>query len=260
MTEVLHIPVSNVPKLRCFDENTELIMADDSSKKIKDICPGDQLKYNGLVTATIQVSSQGLHMYRLGDIIVSSNHKIRYLDHFIPVSRHPDANIIDVEYSSPHVYCLNTESKLITISGYQFLDWDEVVDDTMEISAKIKRHLEENDFTTNEGPTTPTRASDIHKFLDGGFVPSFKIQTRQGLEPINKIRIGDALSNRCHVYGTVRITMNGLTNCKHVENKSGTTGALYHLLTTNGQISTEQGSIYDYNYYVDSILTNDDNS
>jgi len=228
MSEVMHIQTDAVPKLRCFDENTELIMNNESRKKIKDIVVGDVLQNNIIVTSTMKLDARGLKMFYLGDVIVSESHIVYYHDHWIPVKEHPRASLI-MDYPKPYIYCLNTTAKIIIVNNTIFTDWDEIYDE------KIEQVL---DYYGIE------LVSDIHKYTDFGLNHNQLIKTINGNKKIEEICIGDILESKGIVYGIVK--MDNLGEGKEI---------LYNLLVSNKLIITDTGSlIRDYNYAIDVIL------
>ena len=89
------------------------------------------------------------------------------------------------------LYCLNTTNKTITINNTIFTDWDEIYGENIEI-IKTKCDLNNN--------------SDIHKYLDGGFIGNTKITLKNGEDKkIKNIVVGDILSEGEIVYGVVEI-------------------------------------------------------
>jgi len=195
MLDVLGVkPDLSIPKLKCFDENTPILMKNGKYKTINDIHLGDVLSENNYVTAIIKVTTIGSKMYDLDGIIVSNSH-IVYLpesDKWIPVSIHPRATPL-CNYNKPYLYCLNTSNKTITVNNYLFTDWDEIYGETL---TKVKN----NPFIKINNN------NDIHKFLDGGFSQDTKIKLLIGEERnICDIRIGDILENNSVVYGVVEI-------------------------------------------------------
>ena len=60
----------------CFAGNTMLKMANGKQKKIKDVIVGDKLAESGNVTAVMQSSSHGSHIFNLNGVLVTSTHKV----------------------------------------------------------------------------------------------------------------------------------------------------------------------------------------
>ena len=104
---------------------------------------------------------------------------VKYLDKWIPVSKHPMAR--KIQYTEPYLYCLNTTSKKILIDNHIFSDWDEIFEDDI---CSIQKN---SNYTFYE-------SKDIHKFLDAGFVGNTKIKLKNNIvKNINYICIGDIL-------------------------------------------------------------------
>jgi hypothetical protein len=202
MVDVLHIqpdisiPQLHVPSIKCFDKDTIILMKQNKTKKIKDICVGDTLYYDGSVTAIIKVETKGSIMYKLNNIIVSDTHIVYFKNKWINVCNHPDAVKIE-KYDEPYLYCLNTESKKIYINNTFFTDWDEVVGENF---TKIFKHSITKNISINE----------IHKGLDSGFIGDTPIKMKdETIKEIQNICIGDVLFNGEQIYGVVEI--NGKT-------------------------------------------------
>ena len=158
MKEVLHVQVGlKIPKLKCFDKNTVIKLKDGSEKKIIDICLGDILANDGVVTAKFKVETKGSKMYLLNNVIVSDTHKVLYGNTFIKVSQHPFARKLAF-YDEKYLYCLNTSKKEIFINDIIFSDWDEI--NTKEIQSLENKVKHGKDDML------------IHKYLDSGFISS----------------------------------------------------------------------------------------
>ena len=236
MTEVLHIQTSGIPKLRCFDSNTQLVMNDNSVKTIEEICPGDVLKHNIAVTSTFKVNAINLDMYKLNEIVVSGNHTMKYKNKIIPVKDHPESTKID-QYNQKYVYCLNTTTKTIIINNIIFSDWDEILDKSLD------------SFNMPHGVSS---VADIHRYLYGGFEADLLVSTATNSIPICNIEIGDILHNGGQVYGIVYVESRDLM--KYDKGLGELPNKLYHLLTTTGTFIVDQRVVNDYNYYIDSLV------
>jgi hypothetical protein len=246
MTEVLGISVSGMPKLKsCFDENVLLPMNDGTNKKIKEIKPGDYLENNVKVTSTFKVTSNGLKIYNLNDIIVSENHIVKYYNIWLPVEDHPNAKLI--KYNKPYLYCLNTTSKEIIINNTLFTDWDEIYGDNLE---KVINSIPQNIFVNSK----KEKKENIHNYLETGFKKNSIVNLENNkTKQIKDISIGDKLSNGGTVYGIVEIeplekwiNINNINNINYL-------GVFYHLLSTNGELEIDNKMIKDYNYNIDFI-------
>lgn len=226
MSEVLHIKSSAVPKLRCFDRKTKFILIDGTFKHIEELKPLDILIDGTIITSKIKVTSKGLDMYKLDNIIVSESHVVKYDNKWIQVKEHPYANKIS-GYTEPYLYCLNTSTKIILLNNTVFTDWDEVYDDSLE-------------FLLNYYSIEDTEC--ISKIVDCGFNKETQIKTKFGEKSIDKICIGEVLSTGGIVYGIVELT-NNLGNEK-----------LLNLLVSNEKFEISDVVHFDYNNNIDCIL------
>lgn len=276
MIDVLHVETNfNIPKVKCFDENTEITLNDGTIKPISEIKVGDILMDNNEVTACIKVETNGSDIHDLDDIIVSDSHIVNYYGKWIPVSKHPDA-IKYLSYTKPYLYCLNTTTKIIKINGNTFTDWDEIYDtDINEIMA--------NPFVCIN------KIDEIHSKLDSGFNGLTQIKLKNGLYiPIKDIIVGDILENGEKVYGTVEINgknipdqfeynlgkdlvIEGTSNLLICDNKVKQYSTLlfdknnkkklninhdklYHLLTDKETFYIGNVRFHDYNAAIDILL------
>ena len=276
MVDVLHVQTNlSIPRVKCFDKDTEITMNDGSIKKISEIKTGDFLINNNEVTACIKVESKGSTMYNLDDITVSNSHIVQYLGKWIPVSKHPDA-IKYSSYTEPYLYCLNTSSKIIEIGKYTFTDWDEIYDNDID------------EIIVN--PFIPiNNLNEIHCKIDSGFKGDTKIKLNDDtLRDIKNINVGDILENGEEVYGIVEINgknvheqfeynlgkdlvIEGTSNLLICDKKINHTSTLtinknnkkllnnkhdklYHLLTSKDSFYIGNIRFYDYNASIDILL------
>jgi hypothetical protein len=238
MSEVLHIKTSAIPKLRrCFDACTLIKMYDGTFKKIKDVEPG-QLTENGIkITSKFKVDASNLKMFRLHDIIVSETHIVKYNGKWIQISDHPDATPINKDlYNEPFLYCLNTNSKEITINGTTFSDWDEIYGKELN---NVLNYISQNYEVPN-----PNDRENIHRYLEVGFDSDTNVYLNDNTKKhIKFIKIGDKLSTKGTVYGIVEILNENQLSKEKV----------FHLLTTNKLFEIDGKVIRDYNNTIDSI-------
>jgi hypothetical protein len=269
-------PDLSIPKIKCFDKDTLLIMEDGTQKRMIDIKIGDILIHGNRVTGKIKVLKEGSKMYQLNGVIVSDSHIVNYDGKWIKVSEHPYSIKIS-GYEPLFLYCLNTTNKTITINNTIFTDWDEIYGESIEI-IKQKCNLNDN--------------SDIHKYLDGGFIGDTKILLKDGRErKIKNIIVGDILSEGEIVYGVVEIDGQKLNSqCKYYlgnnvtieggsnlylyeknaslitslnldakvekkEIKKIKENTLYHLLTNKNTFCIDKIKFYDYNTNIDFFFS-----
>jgi hypothetical protein len=217
MKKVLHIESSKIPKLRCFDENTNFKLYNKKKIKIKDLKLGDKLDDESIVISKIKVTSTDLKMYNLNGIIVSESHIIKYKDKWIMVKEHPNAKVL-LKYDNPYLYCINTTKKVFELNGILYTDWDEVYDESL---------IKYNNLNLKQT----------------GFNSSSKVKMINGIEKnISDILIGDILFNGNIVYGIV--------NLIDLEKKN----KLFNLLISGKYFIVNNFMTYDYNYIVSTIL------
>ena len=243
MTEVLHIKTSAIPKLRCFDENTQIQMLNGKQKFIKDVNVGDKLQDGSYITAKIKVSANNprVKMFVLNNVIVSETHLVKYNDKWIRVIEHPNAH--NINYHKPFLYCLNTSNKIIKLNNMIFSDWDEINDKNISILDK------ENKYNGN--------LENIHKYFDDGFEENTfvslidTINQRKEIKPIKEINIGDVLENGAIVYGLVEIDTRKLRKYDNIDNRPN---KLHHILTNDGTFMLNLKNVKDYNNLIDKFI------
>lgn len=243
LKDMIQLQSSAVPKVRCFDKHTILVMENGLDKEIQHIEVGDKLENGILVTAKIRIDAKDLRMFNLYNIIVSESHVVNYNCKWIPIREHPEA--VEVfNYLEPELYCLNTSSKEIVIIGKQngkqlrFTDWDEIYDETLNT---ILNHS----ICVDNKPTQQIYSADrIDELLFVGFNSETKIDLVNVKKRIDKLEIGDKLSGGGIVYGIVELYKNNL----------GDNVKMFHLLTSNGKFIINGNLYMDYNDRIDSIL------
>ena len=223
-----------IPKIRtCFDKNTQFTMYNGTVKTIMTIEPGDILADGTRITSKMKLDIANNRMFALRGVIVSESHQVKYNNKWIFVKDHHEA--IEIHgYREPVIYCLNTSSKEIILNGLQFLDWDELHDESLNRVVHLLKN--KHQFPSN-----------IHKHLDMGFDSEFIIELNYYNKQIKDIKIGDILKTGGKVYGLVEI--DGTDLCLGKNNIK-----LYHLLTTNKIFSSNGKVINDYNHLIDSIV------
>ncbi len=236
MTEVLHIKTSGIPKLRCFDELTPILLQNGNKIYIKDIHVGDKLANGSYVTSKIKVTASNMKIYKLNNIIVSETHLVKHNNQFIRIGQHPNAE--EIIFNKPFLYCLNTSNKIIEINGFVFSDWDEITNNNkLQYLNKKNKNI--------------ISLENIHEFLDDGFEENTVINLYNNQKLISNINIGDVLENGNMVYGLVEIEPTQLRkykNTKIIPNK------LYHLLTTDGTLFINSLDVKDYNNIIDKFI------
>lgn len=200
MVDVLHVQTDfsmpGVPSQpACFDKNTLLRMNNGTYKKIYEVEVGDILHNNVKVNAKMKLDATKETIYNLNGVLVSSMHQVKYNNQWIHVCEHPERKVVE-NYLEPFLYCLNTSTKTIEISGNIYLDWDEL--DELSIREILK-------------PTKFNSVENIHKYYDSGLIASTPIIKSDGSTyNISDIQVGDLLYNNVKVTGVVEIDSSDL--------------------------------------------------
>jgi hypothetical protein len=243
MTEVMHIPVAGIPKLRCFGPETPLL-TQDGKTTIRDCQLGDILEDGGKITAKLCLDSRDLDMYDLDGILISGIHHVFHTEtqKWIPTHKHPRAKPLH-NYPYHVVYCINTTTKQIPIREYLFADWDELYDTNM-----LQKVLNYQKIGGGFHPSV--KKETIYRELNS----CFPINTPVWLPdltsvPIQQVRIGQPLMNRALVYGVVWSLAPASCQDEKIIH--------YHLLTTTGKFITThlREQISDYNGDIDVVFS-----
>lgn len=248
-------------KPECFDENT-IIKTLNGEKKIKDLILNDKLNKNDYVNAIFKLTNKE-NMYKLDNVIVSSNHFVYHNTlGWIKVKDHPNAIYLP-NYNKPYIYCINTTSKRIKINNTIFSDWDDL--DSIDMMKLKNYNIIHN-------------CKNLHSVSDSGLNKNMMIKTLKGYKPIKNINLNDILYNNNEIVGIVKIDASDLkfkqnysfknkniigsniyfTN-KHLgkytfKNINDNDKVYYHLITENGKFFVENIEIYDYNSAIEHIL------
>jgi hypothetical protein len=257
MVNVLKVQTNlTMPKLKCFDKNTKILMNDGTLKKIKKIKIGDELYNNNIITGIIKVETKDSIMYKLNNIIVSDTHLIKYNNEWICVSNHPEA-IKYENYDEPYLYCLNTSNKIIQIDKYIFADWD-------DLTTKILNKLKNKNIIKN--------TNDIHLYFDEGLSGTTKIKLNNNIKKcIKEIKIGDILKNEERIYGIVIINGKDIKQYRYILGKNHTIIGSSNIFNNNKKylkktLSNNKKKLYhlltdtNYFYIKDNLVINDYNS
>jgi len=232
-----------------------------------------------------KLSSHDETMYNFNDIIISGTHKVLFNNDFIFIANHPDAVKID-DFCEEHIYCINTDTKLIKISDMIFCDWDELDEmDIIEIKVKCSKIIPDiniKNFNKN----------DIHKHIDSGVHSNTLVELEDGRSiKIKDISVNDILKYGERVIGTVKIDASDMKVFNHYINDNTITGTanlqvynpdlgifnntleeniyseevikdkpkvLYHLLTDTCDFTASNLNIFDYNGAIESFLDEDE--
>lgn len=172
----------------CFKKGTLIRASNGTLYSIESLPLGTQLYGGGKVTSLLKLSAKEQTMYRLGNVVVSGTHQVKYEKEWIFVQNHPDAiEIPEEEFEDEFIYCLNTSKKSVNIGDYTFMDWDEVNDNVMSKLGCVNKE-------------------DIYYAHENGFHPATLIETKdRGYIRMCDIDVGDILKRGEKVIGTVKI-------------------------------------------------------
>lgn len=196
MSDILHMTKAAVPpKPRCFDGETIIYDSNRNPIAIKDLKIGSKLHDGSIVNATFVLSSHQMEMYRYKGSIVSGNHYVLDSDGWTTVAEMEDAEKIE-DYREPFIYCINTTTKLISINGAIYSDWDSLDDmDIIDLRVSCKAYLPQH-FTYDA----------IHKNLVGGFHGDTMVELDTGeCVPIRNVEVNDVLRFGERILGKVEI-------------------------------------------------------
>lgn len=104
----------------CFDGDTEVVMSDNTKKKIKDIIIGDMVKVGGYVHTVIQAISNDLYLYK--GITVSGLHAVCEDGEFLRIKDSKHSKLLE---GHGIVYCLGNQMHKMVIEGILFADFYE---------------------------------------------------------------------------------------------------------------------------------------
>ena len=250
----------------CFDEDTEITMANGEKKKISLIKNGEYTKHGGKVTGTFKFSSKDVEMYKYNNVIVSGNHSV-YDNKKWKKIEDCDSAIKLNNWNKPYIWCLSTENNILYINDTIFSDYYEVSDSELIHKVRNSQLKEINKHSKSKDIT-----SDNY-----GFAYNTKVQLKDNTyKQINKLKIGDILKKNGKVLGVIKLNKNKDTNMykkygsdnlivegtTFVHNKEGWDCVynsdgfetvktkyiyIYNILTENGKINIGDNEFTDYN-------------
>lgn len=189
----------------CFDPETLVLLADGRSVAINTLKVSDELAGNERVTAVFRFHAPGQSMVHLDDILVSTNHYVKYDGHWIQAGEHPAAIIATPWPADKPLVCLNTSGHTIHIGRYVFSDYDETAaaDEATELWAESR---------LNGGPTQHSKSRPWSEY--GALLKkTLKVQTRRrGVIAASDLQLGDELVGGGHIIGLVRKEFSEMTN------------------------------------------------
>jgi hypothetical protein len=185
----------------CFAPDTQIIMADGSTKAIRDVTLGDRLVGDVEVVSTYLFDGAGTRMYKIHGIHVSGNHYVAKADgELVRVDAHPAATPAP---ELDRLWCLGTSTHIIPIQTpggrtLVFADYEESSDPAVIAAAQRIAETKLNPHMA-PGPTV----ADYSLGLD----PTLSVQMANGTwKPMGTVAIGDRVTSGGQVVGLIRET------------------------------------------------------
>lgn len=235
--EVPKVPSTEPPA--CFDGNTQVTLQNGKVKSFSKLEIGDIIKDGSQITGVLKLALSNNKMYNLDGILVTENHPVFHEEKgWISVSKHENAKIV-LDYCERYVYCIVTNTKIISIGNYVFLDWDEVDDYYFDILYKNCPLLPIN-----------SKITDIHQYMVSGINGDTIINLIDGTRcKLKNIEPDDILEGGDKVIGVVKIDARSVNMNASIENCY-----LYHLITDSKMFICDGIKIKDFNSYIESYL------
>lgn len=192
-------PIGQAAEFFCFSPYTRIKTATGSYVAIQDIAPGDILFGGSVVESVLSFDGRETPMMRLGPVIVSANHKVRYRDKWIRVEKHPKATGTDIRYDT--IWCLNTSTNTIPIDKFLFKDYEE----TRNVDV-LRRFESIVEMTYNRDllPMNAKHRSDPLGHKLSGAVPWTTVRMEDGtIKRLEDVQIGDRIAKGGRVLGIV---------------------------------------------------------
>jgi len=262
-------PLPGIPS--CFIGDTDLTLHDGSNIKIKDIDVGMILQNKNVVTAKMKLANIDEAIYCLNGIYCTGEHMMKYNNSWIKMKDHPHSIITD--FHDEYLYCINTSKKVIHIENEIFGDWDELDNVQIdELKQKCNKYLPKQ-----------FELHDIHKYLDGGFVSTTKIELQDGhnvnicdIEVNNILRFGERvtgivkikaddletkqfiLGKQTNIYGGPNLHICdsdlGMKSTLDTYGEKVKCDYVYHIITNKRTFHVNGIKFYDYNSCIDKYL------
>ena len=193
-------PIGQAAQFFCFGPYTRVRLDDGTSKALPDVVPGDVLRGGAIVESVLSFDGQDVPMCRLGDILVSGNHKVLFRGRWIRVEMHPYAEPMETRFKT--LWCLNTSTNTIPIDRLVFKDYEETKNP--EILRKFEGIVESLHNRTALPANAKRRRDPLAYRHSGALAQSSVRMADSSLKPLSQIRIGDEIAKGGKVLGIVR--------------------------------------------------------
>jgi hypothetical protein len=187
----------------CFAPSTLIEVREMGLMPIEEVEIGDILANGQVVTAIYSINADGQEMVKLGSVVVSANHYIRYNNEWIRADKHPDAQHIGPWNGGKirPLICLDTDTHEIHIGDYVFSDYNEL-DSTDTPTMKAVQDI------LNNTKDTPLPPREIRYSPSLSFEEEIIMKNGDKVKICN-IQLGDELSTG-KVYGIVKRIQEGM--------------------------------------------------
>ncbi len=187
----------------CFAPETRIRMQDGTIKAIQDVVIGDVLENGVRVSSTFVFAGDRTPMVRIGEDVLSGQHRVYWNAQWIPAAQHPAAV---PTASIPRLYCLNVEGHAFhTAAGLHVADYDESEDPQAIADVQRLAELHLNGGASASAADAVAVAAGATADYALGFDSQADIQLATGAwKPVSALEIGDVLQGGATVCGLVK--------------------------------------------------------
>lgn len=180
----------------CFPPEQAITLESGITIPISNVKIGDRLKGGHEVEIVYRFAADGQDMVKLNDVVVSSNHFLKYNGAWKMAKDHPDAIAVGPWSGGVDrpLICLTTNSHLLPIGDYTFADYDE--------TEKGDRQTQEWINMSLNGTKQTIKATDSNFSYDIG-APSTRrvIMLHGSMKELRDIKLGDIVKGKGKVVG-----------------------------------------------------------
>ena len=179
----------------CFPPEQLVTLDDGTIVPIINVSVGDTLEGGHRVESIYRFAANGQEMVRLGDVLVSSNHFVKFNGKWIMAKDHKHAISIGPWKGGIRrpLVCLTTHDHLLPIWPYTFADYDET-----EEGDSITREWVGNSLNGTKFVRIPFNENESYEV---GCPSSTRILTLEGYRPLWAIKLGDMITKTSKVIG-----------------------------------------------------------
>ena len=189
----------------CFPPEQLIELENKQKVPIQTIEIGTKIKGGHCVESIYKFYADGQPMVRIGNVIVSSNHFVKYQRKWILSKDHPDAiSVGDWSGGTQRpLICLSTDTHRIQIDDYTFADYDETDEGNAITQAWVDQSL--NGETRKDTPY-PGLSYEV------GSPSETLVKTLEGYKALSEITLGTYITKKGRVVGIQKSMTNELCN------------------------------------------------